>query len=86
MAQTQSGSYFTGLRDDLTGLAIDYTRARYIDSQTVDDEQNVPDQADQFYNESGRPHQPAPGGVSLSTWMMLGIVAAAGVFVFKRVL
>ena len=84
MAQTQSSSYFSGLRDDLTGLAIDLVRARHIDSQLVDDERNIPDQADVRAGFTGDAFKAAPGGVPIGTWLFLGGAAALAVFAFKK--
>lgn len=89
MAQTQTANYFSGLRDQLTGVGLDILRARYIDAQTPQDEKNVPDEADFRYNVgsvTGNPLERAPGGVPLSTWAVIGLGLVAGVIVLKKFL
>lgn len=85
MSQTQSSSYFSGLRDDLTALAIDIVRARNIDSERLDDDQNIPDQADFRAGFNGNePFTAAPGGVPLATWLLIGVAGVVGIVVFKK--
>jgi len=48
--QTSSSSYWSGLRESLTGLAMDYARAKYVDVETAGDDRYMRDQADMRYS------------------------------------
>ena len=73
--QTSSSSYWSGLRESLTGLAMDYARARYVDVETRQDDRYMPDTADVRYG--GLLDQ---RGVSASTLAMVALgVAVIGV-------
>jgi hypothetical protein len=84
------GNLFGEVKD----LAIDYTRAKYINAETARDDRNVPDQADlrngygyaAASDATGGIFQAAPGGVTMQQWLLIGAAAVVGVIVLKRVL
>ena len=87
MAQTESTSYWSGLRNDLTGLAIDIVRARHIDVEQFGDGDNLTDQADVRAGFTGQDSfVAAPGGIPITTWLLIGAAVAGGVIVFKKFL
>lgn len=89
MASTSSTDFWTGLRDNITGLAIDYARARYVDVEQPGDDRNIPDQADLRYwgfGDDGSGVVRAPGGVPIAGWLLIAGAAIAGAFLLKRAL
>lgn len=87
MASTSSTSFWQGLRDDITGLAVDYARARYVDVERQDDDKNIPDKADLRYwgrADDGTGLVSAPGGVPLAGWLLIAAAAVAGAYLLKR--
>lgn len=90
MASTSGTDFWTGLRDQVTGLAVDYARARYVDVERPDDDRNIPDQAEwRLWGSSGgdgRGTESAPGGVPLVGWLFLGAAALVGAYLLKRAL
>lgn len=75
--QTQSADYFTGVRDSLTGLGLDFLRSKLIDVEKVSDTRNVNDTVDVREGSSGF----SIGGVLLVAAAVVG-----GVLLLKRVL
>ena len=67
--QTTSSSYFSGLRDSLTSLGIDYGRSRLIDVETRSDDKNIPDRADIEAQGKG------VAGVPTASIVVVGLVA-----------
>jgi hypothetical protein len=89
MASTNSTDFWTGLRDNITGLAVDYARARYVDVERPDDDKNMPDKADLRYwgfADDGTGLVSAPGGVPLLGWAMIAGAAILGAILLKRAL
>jgi hypothetical protein len=79
--QTSSADNFlVGLRDSLTGLAVDYARSRLIDVERADDDRNIPDRVDL--------QQGVGAGSGMSVVTVVAIVAAVvvGGLLLKRVL
>ena len=84
------GNLFGEVKD----LAIDYTRAKYINAETQNDDRNIPDQADlragygqrAASDATGGIYQPAAAGITVQQWLMIGAAALVGVVVLKRVL
>ena len=87
MALTQSADYFTGLRDDITMLALDVARSRFIDVERLDDDRNFPDEADlRNAQRGGDPTQPAIAGMTIGGWLLVGTAVVVGVILLKKVL
>jgi hypothetical protein len=89
MASTTSTDFWSGLRDHITGLAIDYARARYVDVERPGDDRNIPDQADLRYwgkADDGSGLVSAPGGVPLVGWLLIAGAAVLGAVLLKRAL
>lgn len=64
------------------GLVIDYTRARYVDSELAKDDNNIPDQNDLIYRNNSS--QTSTGTKSMAqTLIMGGVVLILGVVVLK---
>jgi hypothetical protein len=76
--QTQSTDYFTGVRNGVTALALDWGRSKLIDVEQVRDTRNVPDNVDVREGEAG--------GMSVGNVLMIGAVVVLGVILLKRVL
>ncbi len=85
--QTQSASFFTGLRDDLTSLALDVVRSRHVDRVTLDDEKPLVDRAEfeAMYGPGSFRRQydvnTGPGGSG--SVLMLGVVAVGAFLLLK---
>lgn len=79
--QTSSADYFTGLRDSLTGLGVDYARSRLIDVERMDDDRNAPDRID-----AADWRTVGGSGVSMLTVGMIAVAVVVGVVLLKRVL
>lgn len=88
------GNYLTELRDGMTDLALDWGRAKFVDVERSDDDRNIPDRNDlrdghdrqTQKDATGGIWQQAPGGVNLSTWLILAGVAVVGYAIVKKVL
>lgn len=76
--QTASTEYFTGLRNDLTGLLIDFGRSKLIDVEQVGDTKNVNDTVD--FREGQL------GGFSVGGILLVAGLVIGGVILLKRVL
>lgn len=89
MALTASSDYFTGIRNDVTKLALDFARAKLIDVERDTDDRNIPDRADLKNGETAASSAdglvPAPGGITLEGWFVLGVFIVAGAWLVKRV-
>lgn len=57
----------SGLFGDVKELAIDYTRAKYINAETVNDDRNVPDEADLRAGVAQQAASDATGGTFASS-------------------
>lgn len=90
MASTSSPNYWANLRDSVTGIAVDYARARYIDVETAQDDQNIPDRADLRYDgllyTSADGTKLAPLGITPIGWFALAAVALGGAYLLRKVL
>jgi hypothetical protein len=89
MASTSGSDFWTGLRDTVTGLAVDYARARYVDVERADDDRNIPDQADlRLWGSGGdgRGLVTAPGGIPIAGWLLIAGAAVLGAVLLKRAL
>lgn len=83
MAMTASSDYWSGLRESLTQIGLDALRSRVVDVERRNDDQYIPDYADLRYGYgSGSVYQPAPAGVPLPGWILLGLAVAAGAIFF----
>ena len=89
MASTSSPNFWANLRDEVTGLAVDYARARYIDVETAQDDRNIPDRADLRYDglfySTGDGTKLAPGGLTPIGWAALGVALLGAVWLVRRV-
>lgn len=84
---TGSSDYFTGVRDSLTSLALDFGRAKLIDVERASDDRNIPDEADLRAGQTGRESAgAAPGGIPVIGWVLLGFAVVAGALLIKRAL
>jgi hypothetical protein len=81
--QTSATDYFTGLRDSLTGLALDIGRAKLIDVERSDDDRYIYDGIDLSANQQGTTQAM---GLSIGTMLLIGVVLVVGVVLAKRVL
>lgn len=79
--QTQSADYFTGFRDSLTALGLDFLRSRLIDVERVGDTRNVNDAVDVREGEAG-----IIGGMSIGGVLVLAAVVVGGVILLRKVL
>ena len=87
MASTQSADYWTGVRDNLTALALDFSRAKLIDVERPSDDRNIPDQADLRAPGRGNdPTRPAVAGLTAGGWALVAVTVIAGVVVLKKFL
>lgn len=77
--QTQSADYFTGVRDSLTGLGLDYLRAKFIDVERPSDTRNVNDYVDVREGNAGT-------GGTVVTMLVVAALVVGGVLVLRRVL
>ena len=66
-------------------LVIDYTRARYVDSELAKDDNNIPDQNDLIHRNNSSMN--STGVNTLPQTLILGLVAlVVGIVVVKKVL
>lgn len=90
MASTSSPTFWANLRDNVTGLAIDYARAKYLDVERPDDDRNMPDRADLkydglFYATRDGTKVATPAGTALQ-WGLVALALVAGVWLVRKVL
>jgi len=88
--RTASTDYWTGIRDSLTDLSLDWLRYKHLDLERPGDDRNIPDQADLHYGQhtAGQAYGPyamAPGGLTWMQWLMVGGLVIGGVWFAKRV-
>lgn len=76
--QTQSADYFTGVRDSLTGLGLDFLRSKLIDVERVSDTRNVNDAVDVREGQAGF------GNVG--PMLLVAAAVVGGVLILRRVL
>jgi hypothetical protein len=83
MASTSSSDFWHNLRDGVVGLSLDIARAKFIDVETVDDDRNIPDQADLRY---GAGVASAAAGVagSILPLMLVGVAIVGAVLLLKK--
>lgn len=84
MASTSSTDFWTNLRDSVTGLSLDYARSKFIDVETVDDDKNIPDQADLRYG-AGTAAAAASIAGSLLPLLLVGVAVAGAVILLRKV-
>ena len=90
MASTSSPNFWQNLRDNVTGLAIDYARAKYLDVERPDDDRNVPDRADLkydglFYATKDGTRVVTPAGSALQ-WGLVAVAVLGGFLLLRKVL
>lgn len=89
MASTSSPNYWATLRDNVTGLAVDFARAKLIDVETAQDDRNIPDRADLRYDglfyATGDGTKLAPGGLTPVGWAALAVALLGAVYLVRRV-
>jgi hypothetical protein len=78
--QTGSADYFTGLRNELTGLTLDFARSKLIDVEHVNDTRNVNDTVDV------REGQATGLGLGMTGWLLVGGLVIGGVLLLRKVL
>lgn len=79
--KSASSDYWTGLRDNLTGLALDAARVKLVDVERASDDKNIPDNVDLASSK-----RVAANGVSVVTVVAIAAAALVGVLLLKRVL
>lgn len=88
MAATSSSDFWSNLRETVTGLAVDYARARYVDVEQQGDDRNIPDNADLRYwgfgDKNGTGLVTAPGGLPLAGWAMIAAAIVGGVYLLRK--
>jgi uncharacterized protein involved in tellurium resistance len=81
--QTESTNVWSGLVSNLSNLATDYARARYIDVESSDDDRNVQD-GNSIRDKSKSTSQIA--GAVVPTWVIGGaVLLVVGAIVYKFV-
>lgn len=90
MASTSSPTFWANLRDNVTGLAIDYARAKYLDVERPDDDRNMPDRADLkydglFYTTRDGTQVATPAGTVLK-WGAILAAVIGGAWLLRKVL
>lgn len=76
--QTGSSDYFTGVKNALTDLALDWGRSKLIDVEQPGDSQQQQDAMDAKARQSA--------GMSIGSMVLIGAAVLVGVIVLKRVL
>ena len=77
--QTQSADYFTGIRDNLTALALDWGRSKLIDVERPSDTRSVNDVVDVREGQ-------ATGTGGVGTMLLVAVAVVGGVLLLKRAL
>lgn len=83
MAATSSTDYWQELRDKVTGLTLDYARAKFIDVETVNDDRYIPDQADLRFG-AGVAATAASAASAVLPMVLVGLAIAAGVILMRK--
>lgn len=78
--KTQASDFWVGLRDQITGLALDVARTRLVDTERQGDDRYLPDSVDLANN------RPALGGMSVGSVLLVVGAVVVGGLLLKRVL
>lgn len=79
MAATSTSDYWQNLPSQVTGLILDFARAKYVDVETRADDRNIRDTVDAKTGNTGQ-------GVSVVSVVVIVAAAVLGVVLLKRVL
>lgn len=79
-ASTASSDFWVGLRDQVTGLALDIARTRLVDTERRGDDRYLPDSVDLA---NARPNV---GGMSVGSVLLIVGAVVVGGLLLKRVL
>lgn len=83
--QTQSSDYWSGVRDSFTATFFDALRSRVVDVEGGADDRNIPDNVDVRTGQAGgAAYAPAPAGIPVAGWVLLGVAVVAGAMMFGK--